>query len=258
MEVQLDIISYNCLIDVYCKGRQVEKTYKVFEKMRDEDISPDVISYTSLIGGLGLIGQTDKTKDVLKEMEYGCYPDTAAYNAAIRNYCIAKRLGNAFELMDEMVGKGLDPNATTFNLFFRVFYWSNNLTSAWNLYQRMMDSGCLPNTQSCVFLIRLFRRQEKVKMALQLWNDMVDKGFGSYILVYDVLFDLLCNMGKLVEAEKCFLEMIEKGQKPSNISFRRLKVLMELANKKEALQNLEQKMAILGLMSKFAKVKGAR
>ncbi|TXG63251.1 hypothetical protein EZV62_010245 [Acer yangbiense] len=247
MGVKPDVCSYNCLIDVYCKGREVEKAYKVIERMRDEDISPDVITYTSIIGGLGLVGQPDKARDVLKEMkEFGCYPDAAAYNAAIRNYCIAKRLGDAYGLMDEMLSKGLSPNATTYNLFFRVFYWSNDLRSAWDLYHRAMDTGCLPNTQSCMFLIRLFRRQEKVEMALQLWKDMVEKGFGSYILVSDVLFDLLCDMGKLVEAEKCFLEMTEKGHKPSNVSFRRIKVLMELANKQESLQNLSQKMAIFG------------
>lgn len=75
----------------------------------------------------------------------------------------------------------------------------------------MMHTGCLPNTQSCMFLIRLFRRQEKAAMALQLWNDMVEKGFGSYILVSDVLFDLLCDLGKLMEAERCLLQMVEKG-----------------------------------------------
>ncbi|KAL5791998.1 hypothetical protein ACOSP7_000592 [Xanthoceras sorbifolium] len=258
MGVKPDICSYNCLIDVYCKGREVQKVYKVVERMRDEDISPDVITYTSIIGGLGLVGQPDKARDVLKEMkEYGCYPDAAAYNAAIRNYCIAKRLGDAFGLQDEMVSKGLNPNATTYNLFFRVFYWSNDLRRAWNLYHRMMDTGCLPNTQSCMFLIRLFRRQEKVEMALQLWNDMVEKGFGSYVLVSDVLFDLLCDMGKLVEAEKCFLEMIEKGHRPSNVSFRRIKVLMELANKQESLQNLSEKMAIFGPSIEVPENKGS-
>lgn len=85
-----------------------------------------------------------------------------------------------------------------------------------------------------------------MEMALRLWGDMVGKGFGSYTLVSDVLFDLLCDMGKLGEAEKCFLEMIEKGQKPSNVSFRRIKVLMELANRHEALQSLTQKMAMFG------------
>ncbi|XP_050266227.1 putative pentatricopeptide repeat-containing protein At1g02420 [Quercus robur] len=248
MGVKPDVVSYNCLVDVYCKGRELDKANKAVEKMWNEDIMPDVITYTSLIGGLGLVGQPDKARDVLKEMkEYGCYPDVASYNAAIRNYCIAKRLGEAYSLMDEMVNKGLNPNATTYNLFFRVFFWWNDLPSSWNLYQRMMETGCLPNTQSCMFLIRLFKKQEKVEMAVQFWDDMVEKGFGSYTLVSDVLFDLLCDMGKLVEAEKCFLQMVEKGHKPSQVSFRRIKVLMELTNKHEALQNLLEKMAIFGM-----------
>lgn len=247
MGVKPDVVSYNCLIEAYCKGREIEKAYKVFDKMREEDIPPDVISYTSIIGGLGLVGQPDKARDVLKEMkEYGCYPDAAAYNAAIRNFCIANRLGDAENLMEEMVGEGLSPNATTYNLFFRCFYWSNDLGRSWSLYRRMKKTGCLPNTQSCMFLTRLCKKQEKVEMALELWNDMVEKGFGSYILVSDVLFDMLCDLGKLVEVEKCFLEMIEKGHKPSNVSFRRIKVLMELANKHEALKNLTEKMAMFG------------
>ncbi|KAL5699054.1 hypothetical protein ACHQM5_030008 [Ranunculus cassubicifolius] len=245
--VKPDIVSYNCLVDVYCKGREVDKALKVMEKMRDEEITPDVYTYTSIIGGLGLVGQPDKARDVLTEMrEYGCIPDAAAYNAVIRNFCIAKRLGDAYNMMDEMSRKGLTPNATTYNLLFRVFYWANDYKSSWSLYRRMMDVVCLPNTQSCMFLIRLFKKNEKVEMALVLWNDMVEKGFGSYILVSDVLFDLLCDMGKLDEAEKCFCQMVEKGHKPSSVSFRRIKVLMELANRQEDLQNLSKKMAIFG------------
>ncbi|XP_057737153.1 putative pentatricopeptide repeat-containing protein At1g02420 [Arachis stenosperma] len=247
MGVKPDVVTYNCLVDVYCKGREMDKAYKLLDEMRGQDLSPDVITYTSIIGGLGLIGQPDKARDVLKEMkEHGCYPDVPAYNAAIRNFCIAKRLGDAYRLVDEMESKGLSPNATTYNLFFRVFFWSNDLQSSWSLYMKMMAAGCLPNTQSCLFLIKLFKRQEKVEMAMKLWGDMVEKGFGSYTLVSDLLFDLLCDMGKLEEAEKCFLEMVEKGHKPSHVSFKRIKVLMELAKRHEALQNLTQKMAMFG------------
>ncbi|XP_072952118.1 uncharacterized protein [Typha angustifolia] len=245
--VKPDLVTYNCLVDVYCKNREVEKAQKVFDKMREEDICPDVFTYTSLIGGLGLIGQPDKAREVLKEMrELGCYPDVPAYNAAIRNYCIARRLGDAFSLMDEMVARGLAPNATSYNLFFRCFYWANDLGNAWKLYERMRSEGCLPSTQSCMFLIRLFRRQDKVQMALDLWNDMVEKGFGSFTLVSDVLFDLLCDEGKLEEAERCFHQMVEKGQKPSNVSFKRIKVLMQLANKHESLKRLSEKLAFFG------------
>ncbi|CAM8927682.1 unnamed protein product [Rhodiola kirilowii] len=247
MGIQPDIVSYNCLIDVYCKDRELEKAYTVFNNMLEENISPDVITYTSIIGGLGLAGQPDKAKGVLKEMhEYGCYPDIAAYNATIRNFCMAKRLGDAYRLLDDMVLKDILPNATTYNLFFRYFYWSNDLHNSWNLYRRMMKTGCLPNTQTCMFLIRLMKRQQNVQMALTLWEDMIEKGFGSYTLVSDVFFDLLCDAGKLAELERCFLQMIEKGQKPSNVSIRRLKVLMELANQHQALQNMSAKMLIFG------------
>lgn len=247
--VKPDLVSYNCLVDVYCKSREMEKAYKLVEKMREEEIYPDVFTYTSIIGGLGLIGQPDKARDVLKEMkEHSCYPDVAAYNAVIRNFCIAKRLGDAFKLVDEMMSRELNPNSTTFNLFFRYFYWANDLNSAWNLYQKMMESSCLPNTQSCMFLIRLFRRQEKVEMALSLWRDMVKRSFGSYTLVSDVLIDLLCDMGKLNDAEKCLLDMIEKGQRPSNVSFKRIKILMELANRPESIRTLSDKMSELAYL----------
>ncbi|GAU25533.1 hypothetical protein TSUD_38910 [Trifolium subterraneum] len=224
-----------------CSVRQTVESFRKFKK-----IVPD-FGTNCFNALLRTLCQEKSMTDARNEMkEYGVYPDVPAYNAAIRNFCIAKRLGNAYELVDEMVNKGLSPNATTYNLFFRVFYWSNDLQSSWNLYKRMMVEGCFPNTQSCMFLIRLFKRHEKVEMALELWGDMVDKGFGSYTLVSDVLFDMLCDMGKLSEAEKCFLEMIEKGQKPSNVSFKRIKVLMELTNRHEAIQNLAEKMAVFG------------
>ncbi|AEE27428.1 putative pentatricopeptide repeat-containing protein [Arabidopsis thaliana] len=240
-----DVVTYNSLIDVYCKDREIEKAYKLIDKMREEEETPDVITYTTVIGGLGLIGQPDKAREVLKEMkEYGCYPDVAAYNAAIRNFCIARRLGDADKLVDEMVKKGLSPNATTYNLFFRVLSLANDLGRSWELYVRMLGNECLPNTQSCMFLIKMFKRHEKVDMAMRLWEDMVVKGFGSYSLVSDVLLDLLCDLAKVEEAEKCLLEMVEKGHRPSNVSFKRIKLLMELANKHDEVNNLIQKMAI--------------
>ncbi|KAL5217677.1 hypothetical protein ABZP36_018361 [Zizania latifolia] len=245
--VEPDLVTYNSLINCHCKNRGVEKAYKLLDEMRKKDISPDVFTYTSLVGGLGLIGQPDKAKDLLKEMhELGCYPDVAAYNAAIRNFVIAKRLGDAFALMEEMASKGLMPNAITYNLFFRCYYWAYDIGSSWQLYQRMRSEGCFPNTQSCMFIVRLCHRHGRVAQALELWSDMVNNGFGPFTLVSDVLFDLLCDEGKLEEAERCFHQMIELGQKPSNVAFRRIKILMQLANRDESIARLTAQMARFG------------
>ncbi|KAJ4842160.1 hypothetical protein Tsubulata_037397 [Turnera subulata] len=221
-----NVVSYNCLIGLYCKRREMDKARNVVDRMRKEGVFPDVITYTNIIVGLGLAGEPDKSRDVLKEMEAnGCSPDVAAYNAAIKSYCVANRLHDAYSLMDEMVKKGMSPNATTYNMFFRVFHYSSDWQASWSLYRRMLDAGCFPNTQSCMFLVRLCKKHEKVEMALKLWNDMIEKGFGSYIPVSDVLFDWLCDIDKVAEVEKCFLQMVEKGYKPSYESFRRIKVI---------------------------------
>ena len=49
MGVKPGVVSYNCLVDVYCKGRELDKAFKAVEKMQNEDIMPDVITYNSLI-----------------------------------------------------------------------------------------------------------------------------------------------------------------------------------------------------------------
>lgn len=248
--VEPNLVTYNSLIDCHCKNRDMEKAYKLLDKMREKNISADLITCTSLIGGLGLIGEPDKAKDSLKEMhELGCYPDVPAYNAAIRNFVIAKRLGDAIVLMDQMASKGLMPNATTYNLFFRCYCWAFGVGSTWQLYECMRSDRCFPNTQSCMLIIRLCRRHGKVVQALELWGDMVSNMFGSFTLVSDVMFDLLYDEGKLEAAERCFCQMVKLGQKPSNVAFRRIKILMQLAKQEESIARLTEKMSQFGRLA---------
>jgi hypothetical protein len=59
----------------------------------------------------------------------------------------------------------------------------------------------------------------------ELWEDMVLKEFGSLTLVSDILFDLLCDDWRVDETEKSLFHMVEKGQRPSNVSVKRIRVL---------------------------------
>jgi pentatricopeptide repeat protein len=162
------------------------------------------------------------------------------------NFVIAKRLGEAFALIDEMASKGLMPNPRTYSLFFRLYYLAYDIGNAWRLYERVQSEGCFPNTQSCMFIIRLCHRHGKVAQALKLWGDMIRNGFASFTLVSDVLFDLLCDEGKLEEAKRCFHQMIDLGQKPSNVAFRRIKILMQLTKQEDSIVRLTEKIAQFG------------
>ncbi|KAF8683598.1 hypothetical protein HU200_044518 [Digitaria exilis] len=67
--------------------------------------------------------------------------------------------------------------------------------------------------------------------------------------VSDVLFDLLCDEGKLEDAERRFYQMVELGQKPSYVAFRRIQILMQLAKQEESIARLTEKMAQFGRLA---------
>ncbi|KAH9318733.1 hypothetical protein KI387_020502 [Taxus chinensis] len=245
-----DIVTYNSLLHALCKDRNalyrdrgMRTVIKIMEEMKNSGCHPDLKTYTILIGGLGLIRENDQARMMLVEMrDHGCHPDAAAYNAVIRNFCMGQRVRDAYKVLDEMVNEGIDPNPKTYNSFIRYYYRSKYWEEGWDVYRRMIETRCFPCTQTCILLMRLLCRHEELKRALQLWDDMLEKGFGSYSLVLDVLIDVLCDNGKLNEAEKCFLETIEKGHKPSSFAYKRLRVLLEIAQKHESIHNLSKKM----------------
>ena len=84
---------------------------------------------------------------------------------------------------------------------------------------------------------------------VELWSDIVSNKFGSFMLASDVLFDLMCDKGKLEDAERCFCQMVELGQKPSNVAVRRIKILMQLAKQEESIARLTEKMAQFGRLA---------
>lgn len=244
-----DIVTYNSLLEVLCKDKdalcndRMKKVFKIVEEMKDNECYPDLMTYTILIGGMGLIGWPDRAWNLLAEMrEHGYYPDAAAYNAVIKNFCMAGRVQYAYKVFDEMVSKGLDPNPNTYINFVRYYSRSENWEGGWDVYARMINTRCFPNTRICILLMRLLCRHEILDRALKLWEDMLEMGFGSYPLVLDVLMDGLCDNGKLNEAEKSFLETIEKGHKPSFFSYKRLRVLLEVAQKHDSIHALSEKM----------------
>lgn len=86
------------------------------------------------------------------------------------------------------------------------------------------------------------RKKTKNKKLPSFYCSSNLKGFGIWCVV---LFNL--SYGQVGGSRKCFLQTTEKGYKPSNVSFMKIKVLMELANKYDSLRNLSEKRLFLDL-----------
>lgn len=62
--VKSDIYVENALIDMYCKGGSVEKALKVFDEMREKDS----VSWTSIISGLAVNGDSKQALELFSRM----------------------------------------------------------------------------------------------------------------------------------------------------------------------------------------------
>lgn len=83
--------SYNILLKGFFRAGQVREGWEFLKEMKkrgrkgEGDCRPDVVSYTTVVHGLGVDGQVEKARKVFDEMiREGVLPSVATYNALIQ------------------------------------------------------------------------------------------------------------------------------------------------------------------------------
>ncbi|XP_042389591.1 pentatricopeptide repeat-containing protein At1g74900, mitochondrial-like isoform X2 [Zingiber officinale] len=93
--------TYNILLKGFFRIGQVNEALQFFKQMKkrgrrggpgDLECRPDVVSYTTMVHGLGLAGLLQKARKVFDEMiSEGCLPSVATYNALIQGFATPGR-----------------------------------------------------------------------------------------------------------------------------------------------------------------------
>lgn len=74
--------------------------------MKEKDISPSIITYNSVIGGLCKLRKTELAISKLNELlENGLVPDETTYNTIIHGYCWEGNVEQAFQFHNKMIEK---------------------------------------------------------------------------------------------------------------------------------------------------------
>ncbi|RHN44772.1 putative pentatricopeptide [Medicago truncatula] len=82
-----DIITYNTLIDGYCRFVGIDAAYNILNRMKEAGINPDVVSYNSLSSGAVRKCLLQKSLDLFDEMlQSGIRPDVWSYNILMHCY----------------------------------------------------------------------------------------------------------------------------------------------------------------------------
>ncbi|KAK3439990.1 hypothetical protein EUGRSUZ_B00331 [Eucalyptus grandis] len=113
-----DCVSYNIIANGWCLIKRTPMALEVLkEMMKKRKCDIDVVTYTTVIHGFGIVGEIKKAKRVFDEMaREGILPSVATYNAMIQVLYRKDNVEKAILVFEEVLRKGYVPNSITYNL----------------------------------------------------------------------------------------------------------------------------------------------
>ena len=159
------------MINGLCKLGKFDESMEIWNRMKKNQRSVDLFTFSSMIHGLSKAGNSDAAEKIYQEMiDSGLSPDVPTYNTMLRGLFRAAKLSKCFELWEEM-GKNNCCNIVSYNI----------------LIQGLFDN-------------------KKVEEANCNWQLLHKRGLRADSTTYGVLIHGLCKNGYLNEALRILKE----------------------------------------------------
>ncbi|KAI5072845.1 hypothetical protein GOP47_0012951 [Adiantum capillus-veneris] len=99
-----DVVSWSVLIGGYVHQCQCEQALNCFECMLGEGISPNAVTFSSVLSACSRLGLVEKARNIFSEMSanYGCEPDLEHYTCMVDLFGRIGKLQMAAELTQKM------------------------------------------------------------------------------------------------------------------------------------------------------------
>ncbi|KAJ8762774.1 hypothetical protein K2173_022903 [Erythroxylum novogranatense] len=224
-----------CLIKVLGEEGLVNEALALFYRMKQYHCKPDVYAYNTTIYALCRVGNFKKARFLLEQMElpgFRCPADTYTYTILISSYCkyslqtgcrkaIRRRLWEANHLFRLMLFKGFVPDVVTYNCLIDGCCKTYRIERALELLKDMISRGCVPNGVTYNSFIRYYSKVNDIEKAVEMLRKMQEMNRGlATSSSYTPIIHALCEAGRVMEAWKFLVELIETGSIPREYTYK--------------------------------------
>ncbi|KAK1352736.1 pentatricopeptide repeat-containing protein, mitochondrial-like [Heracleum sosnowskyi] len=210
-------------MDGYCLRGEFDKASVVLETMRSKEILPNTLSYNILINGYCKKLKVDRAVDLFQQMSYeGLTQSIGTYSTILQGFFHTGRPVEAqFFLKEKLLKPGLKLDKVTCHILLHGFCQNPYVVEALSLFDimecRLIDeanelfvemesSGCLLNDVTYNTLIRGCFHHKKYNEAGVLIDKMCARGFSADASTASVLLDLLESQ----EQDPALLALLKK------------------------------------------------
>merc|ERR1719197_1726983 len=164
------------MLDACAKCCAMSKASMLLEDMREANVEPDIITYSTIIKGYCLEGDVDRAFSVLEEMKRDdkFTPDEIMYNSILDGCAKEHRVDDALKILDEMKAAGVGPSNYTLSILVKLLGHARRLNQAFSLVEELSKkNGFRPNVQVYTCLTQACVTNRRLEKALALHNTVV-------------------------------------------------------------------------------------
>lgn len=239
----LSPVSYSILIKGYGRLKDSSGVDQVLEHARQNNITPDIIMYNSLIDAYINCDHFSKAQKLFEEIKHPKRSDKKlnlppvanlrTYNTILKGFIKVEDFESAMKLAEEMQRSGLWDAVTT-NTLVGVAVAANKFDAAESILrkhtiteeslgQKYKTSKWHPNVEAYTELLNGYAKAGYLSKALSTLKTMRERGVKPNEITYTCIIGALAKSGKTEQAEKLMTFMSESdGIRPGVVTYNAL------------------------------------
>ncbi|KAM7499481.1 hypothetical protein LguiA_023895 [Lonicera macranthoides] len=205
-----DTYTFNILIRGFCRNSMVDNGFQFFKEMSRFRCEPDVVTYNTLVDGLCRAGKVKIAHNLVKGMvkkSSVLNPNVVTYTTLIRGYCGKQEMGEALDVLKEMLDRGLKPNSITYNTLIQGLCEARKLDKIKDILEGTSGGHFVPDTCTFNTLMNAHCSAGNIDEALKVFEKMTDLQVQPDSATFSVLIRCLCERRDFGRAEKLFDEL---------------------------------------------------
>lgn len=221
-----NLITYNVVMGAYGKsGGSFHRMVNLLEELRAAGFTPDSYTYNTMISTCASRGQVEQAERLYAQMqrEDRCEPTRVTFNALLDVYGKAGDLEQAKRVVREMAYHGLTPNRVTYNELMSAFAQRGNWQEAEELLTTMEGHwGLQPDVYSYTTLLSAYGRAGELSRVKPLLARMAASRCAMNVFTYNTLADIYGRSGELEDMEGVVADMVKAGCAPDVVTWNTL------------------------------------
>ncbi|KAF3794191.1 Pentatricopeptide repeat-containing protein [Nymphaea thermarum] len=216
-----DIVTFTSIIHAYASCGQIESCKQTFEMMIAEGMEPNTVSFNTLIGAYASLGMAHEAQRYFNFLENNSSqrPDVVSYTSLLNAYGKSGQPEKAREVFDMIKRNSLKPNTVSYNALVDAYGSAGLIDEALEVMNEMVRDGVEPNVVTICTLLAACGRSGQMFQIDTILLAASSRGIALNTAAYNSAIGSFMNLGEYDRALRLYRSMEERKAKPNSITF---------------------------------------